>query len=293
MIKKILFFGGIVIPVISVLTASRPVNIMGDGAPASSTGAPSENSCTLSGCHDSYSLNSGTALWNISITPDVQEYIPGNKYAVKISVADNNVSRFGFQFVALKDKDLSNAGNIVITNAARTQVIYNYIALKDRQYATYTYLGSGATSLGKSEWTFDWIAPAQNEGTVSLYAAVSSANNDGTDKGDYIFTKSFQLNESSVSGIGEQKNKNRFKLSLSSNPNPSILMADFFLQEASAVQLNIYDLTGEKQIVLADNSFNAGTHTLTFELGKKLSAGLYIVCLQTKEQSVFKKIVIQ
>lgn len=291
MIKRLLILGVIVIPVISVLTAYQPVDIMGNGAPASSTGAPSENSCAVSGCHDTYLSNFGTASLNISIIPDVHEYVPGNKYTVKISIADNNISRFGFQFVALKNSDQSNAGNIEVTDANRTQVIYNYLNLLDRQYATYTYLGSEAVTTGLGEWTFEWIAPQQNTGSVSFYFAGTSADNDGTDNGDHVYTQSLQLNEGTASAASELKNEN--PLMLFATPNSSVLVADFSLAEKSKVELSIYDLSGKKLETFSDNFLEAGKHRLHFDIGEKFFSGIYIANLKINLYSISKKIAIR
>lgn len=61
------------------------------------------------------------------------------------------------------------------------------------------------------------------------------------------------------------------------NPTTNI---EFGLPEAGNVQLEIYDLLGQKVAILIDHQQNAGWHQITFD-GTGLSSGVYIYRLQT------------
>jgi len=156
------------------------------GAPGSHTGAPGEQTCATSGCHDDNQLNSGTAHLTIDAGGATQ-YVAGQTYSIKVSISDANVNRFGFQLVAL-DNTNANAGTFQITDPARTQFIKNDHAFTNRDYITYTFNGTDAVSTGKSEWIVNWTAPATTVGSITFYAGGVSANDDMSDKGDYSYT---------------------------------------------------------------------------------------------------------
>jgi hypothetical protein len=174
-----------------VIIAASPKR-SSSGAPPSSTGAPSETTCAKSGCHDDNSVNVGNASLTLEIGDSITNYIPGKTYSLKIKIAEKSINRFGFQIVALNNKNL-NAGKFQITDEVRTQAFSNDLELTDREYVTYTYGGTDATN-NASEWTVNWTAPNSNIGPVSFYVAGVSANDDTTDKGDHVYTISKILN---------------------------------------------------------------------------------------------------
>jgi hypothetical protein len=182
--KKIVLSLAVVIPIFIMAFAERSSS----GAPASHTGAPGEKTCAASGCHDDNALNSGAAKLTIDVASGgVTTYIAGQTYPIKIRIADANVSRFGFQIVAL-DQTTNNAGTFAITDRVRTQFMENQHEMGDRKYITYTFNGTDATSSGVAEWIVNWTAPATTSGNITFYAAAVSADDDGTDKGDVVYT---------------------------------------------------------------------------------------------------------
>lgn len=182
----------VLVALLPVFLAAFTIERSSSGAPSSHTGAPGEQTCATSGCHDDNVANTGTASIKIDLGT-ATNYVAGKKYTIKVSVSDNNVNRFGFQLVALNNQSM-NVGTFVITDQARTQIMKNDHNFKDRDYVTYTFNGTDATSSGMSEWMVDWIAPSSSSGPVTFYAAGVSANDDMSDKGDYTYTTSKVLN---------------------------------------------------------------------------------------------------
>lgn len=182
--KKIVLSLAVIAPIFIMAFVDRSST----GAPASHTGAPGEKTCAASGCHDDNSLNSGVAQLSIDIASGgVTKYVAGQTYPITVRISDANSSRFGFQIVAL-DQSTGNAGEFTITDQARTQFMKNQHELMDRNYVTYTFIGTDATNNGTAEWTVNWTAPATTSGNITFYAAAVSANDDGTDKGDVVYT---------------------------------------------------------------------------------------------------------
>ncbi len=190
MIKKTIYLALLAIPLF--IMAKLPEK-SSSGAPAGHTGAPGEASCATIGCHDDNATNSGKALLEIDLG-GATHFVAGQTYPIKVRISETSIDRFGFQIVALANKDNSNAGKFNITDAARTQTVFGEYLFKDREYVTYTYNGTDAVSTGLGEWTLNWKAPSTSTGSVTFYASGVSANDDESDQGDFVFTtsKAFQ-----------------------------------------------------------------------------------------------------
>jgi len=164
------------------------------GAPASHTGAPGEQTCATAGCHDDNPINKGTASLSIDLGEGLKKYEAGQTYPIKIRITDADVQRFGFQITAINPKTKANLGTFIITDEKRTQTVKNAYKLTDRDYVTYTFNGTDAISKGIGEWTVNWKAPDSKE-PVTFYVAAVSANDNMSDKGDKVYTKSLTLNK--------------------------------------------------------------------------------------------------
>lgn len=190
--KNKIFAFSIILSVVVIIAASPQRS--SSGAPGAHTGAPGEQTCATSGCHDDNVVNSGKASLSIEVGSSVANYVPGKTYAVKVSISEPNVKRFGFQLLALNKSTLSSVGTFQIADAGRTQLVKNTQAFADREYVTYSFNGTDATSEGMSEWIVNWTAPSTDVGPVAFYAAGVSANDDMTDKKDHVYTSSKMLN---------------------------------------------------------------------------------------------------
>lgn len=161
------------------------------GAPVSSTGAPGEQTCATSTCHDDGTPNTGKGQPSLTIIgTDDNLYEAGKTYRIHITMQHPVFTkRFGFQLVAL-DANNKNAGTLTVADedAERTQIISNPIALTDRRYMTYTYPGTAANAEGKGSWVLNWTAPSNSSGPITFYGATVAANNDDSDKGDEVYT---------------------------------------------------------------------------------------------------------
>ncbi|TAL63428.1 MAG: hypothetical protein EPN85_00135 [Bacteroidetes bacterium] len=200
MIKRTIYLTLLAIPLF--LMAKLPEKSSA-GAPAAHTGAPGEGNCGTIGCHDDNSTNSGNAILNVDMNA-INNYIPGKIYPINIRITEPSVERFGFQLVALVNSDTSNAGNFLLTDVVRTQLVKSQYQFQNREYVTYTYDGTDAVNTGLGEWTVNWKAPVTNQGAITFYASAVSANDDESDKGDHVYTKSLIL-QPNYKGIELQK----------------------------------------------------------------------------------------
>lgn len=165
------------------------------GPPAAHTGAPGESNCTS--CHAG-TVNSGIALNNLLLSSSSGnfEYIPDSIYTITVSFSKVGCNRFGFQAAALKGADNTQAGTLIVTNAVLTQKVTSNVSGGIRQYIEHTFNGTTPSDVNAAEWSFNWQAPANNDGDIHFYVAANAANNNGSNTGDDIYTKSFAFTPS-------------------------------------------------------------------------------------------------
>lgn len=292
MTKSQLFFVASLVPCGLVLTAGSILMPMSAGAPVSSTGAPHEKTCATAECHDTYTLNTGTATSSIVLHGNPEHYTPGKTYTVTLSIRDEGVQRFGYQLVVLRNSDNNNAGTLALTDTVNTQIIANDVTLKDRRYATYTYPGTAAKEDGVGEWTVQWTAPATDEGAVTFYLATVSANNDDTDKGDYAYTQkkvlASPLSTSLRSAHGSVQNNFRVA------PNPALETTTLFfaLPQPAVVAFAVVDLQGRQLLSLQPKQCAEGEHTQTIDVST-LAAGQYTLQCTINNTLFTKTLVVQ
>jgi Reeler domain len=139
------------------------------GPPGGYTGAPpGEQTCTA--CHEQ---NFGVGQF--SITPPAN-YVPGQIYQIQVThtTTDSTRLRWGFELTAL-DGTNSPAGSF-----ANTSNFTQTVGDNGRFYIEHTFDGTFGGQQFGAQWTFNWIAPTTDVGTVVFYAAGNQANNDGS-----------------------------------------------------------------------------------------------------------------
>jgi uncharacterized protein (TIGR03437 family) len=193
-ITKLAITGGFVFWAIFLALDNRVVNANVTGPPSSRTGAPAlgviaaEPTCTA--CHGPYLLNSGPGVLTLSGLPPV--YTPGEEYVVTVTISQSGQGRFGFEAMALEDLG-RRAGDLIVTDAARTRLVEGQGAYGGRQYIQHLQPGVTPNPPGQSSWNFTWRAPAQNVGRVTFYVAVNAADGTGGTGNDYIYNTSQSL----------------------------------------------------------------------------------------------------
>jgi uncharacterized protein (TIGR03437 family) len=166
--------------------AGRSVLADPDGAPVSRSGAPGETTCAASGCHSTFTLNSGTGKLQMTGLP-ADGYTPGQVIPITVTMTQSGIVRWGFELTVL-DETGKAVGTLAVTDSTRTRLRTGTVSGGLRQYLTHTTTGNVV-----STWTMRWTAPAQSAGKVTFYAAGNAANNNGGASGDYIYTTSAAL----------------------------------------------------------------------------------------------------
>jgi hypothetical protein len=263
------------------------------GAHPGSTGAPSDQTCAQSGCHSDAqvfpnAVNNTTLTFSASDTT----YIPGQTYTLTLMAKGSGsipTTKFGFELVALSDKDSLNAGQFTITETLRTQLVNYFQGMNTRTSVTHQATGTPALSLNYTQWTFAWTAPFLNAGPVTFYFAANVTNDNGTETGDRIYLSSLKVKsplttsikdlaaEYNLAGFYEEENKS--------------LRIRFDLKGKREVQILVFDGSG-KQIYESAYDKLSDKQEYLIPLGENFSSGAYLVQLSIDEQRVSKKIIV-
>jgi len=159
--------------------AIQTVQAYSTGPPGGVTGAPGDVG-TCAGCHVGPPRN---GQFNISAP---QTYVPGQTYQITVTHINNDQTRqrWGFELTVLSS---GNKAGELQNLSTLTQILDNDGPAANRQYIEHTFAGTFRGQRGGASWTFNWIAPSTDVGTVTFYAAGNQANDDGNTSGDQIY----------------------------------------------------------------------------------------------------------
>ena len=158
---------------------------------ASHSGAPGEVSCT--GCH-SGSANSGPGNINYLIGNGPNTYSPNELFAIFFSMDEEDVNQFGFQTVALKSSNNSNAGTFSLTDEENTRLMSGM----GRTYVGHTVCGADVDPPGSIQWSFNWQAPGSDVGDINFYLSSLATNHNHSTSGDHTYTQVITLSYNDV-----------------------------------------------------------------------------------------------
>ena len=158
---------------------------------ASHSGAPGEVSCT--GCH-SGSANSGPGNINYLIGNGTNTYSPNELYTIIFSMEQDNVNQFGFQTVALKSSNNSNAGTFSLTDEENTRLMSGM----GRTYVGHTVCGADVDPPGSIQWSFNWQAPGSDVGNINFHLSSLATNHNHSTSGDHTYTQVITLSYNDV-----------------------------------------------------------------------------------------------
>ena len=158
---------------------------------ASHSGAPGEVSCT--GCH-SGSTNSGPGNINYLIGNGTSTYSPNELFAIVFSMDEEDVNQFGFQTVALKSSNNSNAGTFSLTDEENTRLMSGM----GRTYVGHTVCGADVDPPGSIQWSFNWQAPGSDVGNINFHLSSLATNHSHSTWGDNTYTQVITLSYNDV-----------------------------------------------------------------------------------------------
>jgi hypothetical protein len=135
--------------------------------------------CSTSGCHFDFPVNSGAG--NVAISGLPSEWSPGVAYALTVTVSDSNASLYGFQLTAV-DSNGAQAGNFTAGDS-RSRVMEGSAGGKTLQHIQHTFANPSNT------FPVVWTAPATAAtGGVRFNTAGNAANGLNNSSGDFIYS---------------------------------------------------------------------------------------------------------
>jgi hypothetical protein len=241
------------------------------GAPLGRTGAPGDNTCGSSSCHN-VSANQENATIAINFGEEATTYQAGETYQVNISITDSqNPNRNGFQIVALDEKN-ENVGAWILTNDDQTQTRSSNST--GREYVTHTRNGNS-----QSTWSMNWAAPVEDAGAVTFYLAVLDANGANGNRGDHLYTTSQTIN-ADIANSTWTTQAEAFRVF----PMPAKNVLNIQYETGVVSHYALYDLSG--------HLLRRATYQPTIEISDLLN-GLYILKLETNAGQVYRKVMVQ
>lgn len=157
------------------------------------TGAPgSDPPCSNTLCHDDGSFSPTFTIEVLDLDTDeaISEYVPGQVYGLRFTVAAPGALRFGFQATALIDSDLSNAGTF-----QNPGVKVQLEGVDGRHIVEHS---NGAFP---GIFEAEWIAPEAASGDVTFYGSSVAANGNQESSGDGYVGQSITLTEGEPDNI--------------------------------------------------------------------------------------------
>ncbi len=154
------------------------------------SGAPGESTCIQ--CHSTNTLNDPSGSISMSVAGVTNgQYTAGQTYQVSVTVSKMGQSLFGFSVSALNAAG-QNAGSLVAGTDNHAELSSE--SGTSRNYITHN--SNGGLANNQKTFTFSWTAPAS--GNVNFYFTGLAANNNGSNTGDYVYSSSMTLSQSTV-----------------------------------------------------------------------------------------------
>lgn len=267
--------------VFAVTISLMSFDILTDNGRAGVTGSPSEKTCNQAACHDSYAVNApGGSVKIAAPTLTNWSYVPGQTYAISVTISKTGAKLFGLGFEALTSAN-ANAGTL--TAGTGTKTLSTPIGGVSRMSITHT--GTGNTGTDSHVFTFNWKAPATDIGKITFYCAANAANGTGSEAGDYIYTTSQVVGSPSTAGIAEQMEFSK-EINIFPNPATDHLQIVNTTHPSDIMTVSIIDMKGslisQKQHVASnesfalDNNMKAGAYSLRIETSGKMATKQFI-----------------
>jgi len=271
----------IIVGILSVATIDADETT---GAPIGSTGAPNEYTCAKSGCHDDKNnVNTGLAVIELQTNfSDLTNIKNGDTILFTLTIKQDLIHKFGFSLTLLDDNG-NSCGDIVISEPLRTQVLYGYGKFLNRYYVTYTSKGTLPYLINTGKWTFKWIVPNPKPKFVDIYLAAVAANNDGTDKGDFVYTRHIRYYL-----VAENSKKLDFNFSINGN-NLFIERIDTLTNDRKNIEIHFFDNLGNLKL----SHLFSETTSNKFRIGiEPLPNGNYLLLIKQNNTYGYKKIIL-
>lgn len=251
------------------------------------TGAPGDETnvngtaITCQNCHSAQ-----TATLNIAVLDAagaaVTQYVPGTVYTARVTVTatNPNLTRYGFQMIALRDSDNADLDGFSDQNPNN----YKIATIQNgRTYAEHD--NSSQTN------TFDvrWTAPVAGTGNVKFYASGNAVNNNGLSSGDAAGFTSLALSESGSVANHEINALTIDAMQVSPNPARHNFRLSAQLPEAGQYRLSAWSAATGKMIWSQTAYYPSGSFQENV-LSAAWPSGAYMIRMEKSSLSASVKV---
>jgi hypothetical protein len=227
------------------------------------SGAPGSNGRCASSCH-------GSSGGTIEISGFPLEYVPGQTYIISISHSGGNPIKQFNGSCRIGDGS-ENAG---VMSAGDNTVTYNTSGETNGIHFSSTDLERG---------TFDWTAPSEAVGDVTLYIAGHQGSRSGPNSTLEIVSVERPV------GVPDDDDFHATPrlLSLGNYPNPfnAATVIRYDLPSVSVVTVEIYDILGNQIETLIHGTQPAGIHQVSWD-ATGWSSGVYFCRVRAGEYRI-------
>lgn len=248
------------------------------------TGAPDEVTCVK--CHTGAAMNTEGGTVTIEIGSGITQYQINKDYELTVTSSRADISRFGFEIVAIQKSTGKNVGEFTATDAVRTQKFNASVVSGVREYVGHTTLGIDVKTAGSNSWKLNWKAPAADMGEIVFFASSVMSNANGNRFGDLVYTTSKSIN-SEVTATEVESTENLFDAFISNEKTISI---NYTLKNVSPVFITLSDAKGNVLQILKNNIETAGARLEKFYINDHF-AGVYFLQFASNQQSQSRKII--
>jgi hypothetical protein len=262
-------------------------NIMDDNGKAGATGAPGENTCNTTNCHNSFALNSGGGTLTASCTMNNWKYEPLTIYDITIKVARTGNHLFGFAAEILTTSN-TNAGTIAVSDAVHTTIKTATISGVGRRAITHKL--NGGAFQDSATFTFRWTSPDTTTGPITMYFAGNATNANGQPTGDYIYTATQLITPETGLGVKNLVQTNGFNVF--PNPVHSDFNVHYVLQKNEVVSIKLYDIKGSKTYELLNAEKAAGEHNDLLSIPAGCKTGTYLLSIVSNTGHASSRIIV-
>lgn len=261
---------------VSIVIAIGSISIVSSALawPNGVSGFSGANSSGGSSCGTCHSIISTSKTDNFSLTNNIPPtgFVPNTTYDFNLTIK-SKLKRIGYN-IKIEDNKGIATGKIILTDT---------LSRIEQEELVHTYFSRFANNEGT--FKFKWTAPESND-TVSLYAVVATLLKDTSviDTLNFINYKLAPNVVSAVSDLETAQNKTTIQL----NELNNIDIKHQLLNESN-ILFSVYTSQG-----LVVNSYDFGKvssreFVKTVNISE-LKEGLYVLCLKSNTETIFKKI---
>jgi hypothetical protein len=169
--------------------------------------------------------------------------------------------------------------------------IPGYGSYQTRNYVMHRLNGTNGIS-NSCTWSYNWTAPASNEGAITFYACLLAANNNNTnDPGDETYFTQLTINPATTGISFEEKGVD--KISEYPNPAKNVVSIRYSINEISSFKAELLDIQGKLIQVLFKDEKAFGTFEKEITLYPNIPSGIYLIRYSTDKGQSIKRIILQ